>query len=197
MRGGFGVQHAKSLASDLSTVVPKLEDPFSGYDLPGVVKHELAIRLGADRTANGILAFVVPNPRSRIEQSRLRKDGDEPELHARAGGSALDDVPQAESQRLARRDRGRAPHQRGVPDVCDRAKAAMSDRQVSAAGMKNSPLEYPNPLDPKFIRQPCRNREDCEQNRACAQDARQDRCELVRTLAHVPCASVNRPSEGA
>jgi hypothetical protein len=48
MRRGLGVQHAKGLASDLSTVVPKLEDPLSGYDLPRVVKHELAIGLGAD-----------------------------------------------------------------------------------------------------------------------------------------------------
>jgi hypothetical protein len=39
----------------------------------------------------------VPNPRSRIEQSRLRKDSDKPELHARAGGSALDEIPQPES----------------------------------------------------------------------------------------------------
>ncbi|KQT15225.1 hypothetical protein ASG57_32615 [Bradyrhizobium sp. Leaf396] len=50
----------------------KFEDPLTGYDLLRVVKDELAVGLSADRAANGI-------------------------LHARAGGSALDQIPQPES----------------------------------------------------------------------------------------------------
>lgn len=67
MGSGLDIYHAKLLHSDLSTGVPKFEDPFSRYDLPRLVKPEFAVGRSANYTPDGIFAHVMSNARDWIE----------------------------------------------------------------------------------------------------------------------------------